>query len=123
MTVTLYPFIHIEEFDRCGEFAKFAETVVPRVKLRGLLSDITAHSAQMSPSALVGSRLKSGSEECYQFGISFQLVCGLRFNGSVGTILEPKDFGEDKFVAGGYKSFWSLLLPESIHEQTFLPDA
>jgi hypothetical protein len=53
MTVTLDSFIHIEEFDGCGEFPKLAKSVVPRVKLWGLLSDITAHSTQMSPPTLL----------------------------------------------------------------------
>ena len=54
-------FIDNEESDGCGEFPKFAKSVVPRVKFRGLLSDITAHSTQMSPPTLVGSRLKGTS--------------------------------------------------------------
>jgi len=45
MTVTLDPFIHIEESNGCGEFPKFAKHVVARVKLWGLLSDITANNA------------------------------------------------------------------------------
>jgi hypothetical protein len=44
-TVTLDPFIHIEQFNGYSKFAKLAKSVVARIKFRGLLSDITAHSS------------------------------------------------------------------------------
>jgi len=44
MTVTLDPFINIEEIGGYGEFAKLAKSVVTRIKLWGLLDNITAHS-------------------------------------------------------------------------------
>jgi len=89
MTVTLDSFIHIEQVNRLCEFAKLAKSVVTRIKLWGLLSDITAHSTQMRPPGLVGSRIKGVSKKRYQFGISFQLVCRFRFNGRLGIFLEP----------------------------------
>lgn len=81
MTVALDSFIHIEELGGYGEFPELAEAVVARIELWGLLGDISAHSTQMSPPTIVGSRLKSTSEKSYEFGISFEFICCFGFDG------------------------------------------